>query len=160
MAANPSPAQAKTRAAQQRLSSQPLRLLPASAPGRLAERARADAAVRDDLRRECAVAIASATPAEPAQIGILLHRLSLHYADRKLTAREAQLVAEDWLNDLDGLPLDLAELAFRRWRTGPKCAFFPKAGEILGLVEVERRTRAILHRRAQAVIEAMTGDPA
>lgn len=85
----------------------------------------------------------------------MLHRLSLHYPDRKLNPKEASLVAQDWLSDLDEVPFDILELAFKRWRTGPKCAFFPKPGEILALVESEQRVRRYLAKRAAEVMDGL-----
>lgn len=99
--------------------------------------------------------LAASEPATSVEIGVMLHRLSLHYPDRKLNPKEVALVAADWLADLDGVPFDLIELGFKRWRTGPKCAFFPKPGEILALIDFDHRTRKALAKRATEITDAL-----
>ena len=148
------------RAAQQRLLSQPLKLLNAAAARALVEAARKDPSFDAGLlRAECQSVQAAVQPAQAVEIAVLIHRLSLHYPDRKLNQQEAQLVTEDWLEDLDGLSHDLIELAFKRWRQGPKCAFFPKAGEILALVNHEMAIRKLLAKRAEEVEAGLRGKP-
>lgn len=134
-----------------------MRLLPSKSARELVNDAAHNPDFERELRRECRLAIASDETATPAEIGILLHRLSLHYPDRKLNPKEAALVAQDWLQDLDGIPHDLVELAFSKWRRGPKCAFFPKAGEILELVKAEVTMRKFLAKRAAEVAAALGG---
>ena len=120
------------------------------------ERAGSDREFCHDLSRECAIVLAASEPATSVEIGVMLHRLSLHYPDRKLNPKEAALVAADWLADLDGVPFDLIEIGFKRWRTGPKCAFFPKPGEILALIDFDHRTRKALAKRADEITAALS----
>lgn len=148
-------AETRAQAAQRIICEKPLTLISSAGALSLIERADSDREFCHDLSRECAIVLAASEPATSVEIGVMLHRLSLHYPDRKLNPKEAALVAADWLADLDGVPFDLIETGFRRWRTGPKCAFFPKPGEILALTDYERRMRKALAKRADEITEAL-----
>lgn len=114
-----------------------------------------DPSAMQELRRECDIAITANEPATAPQVAILLHRLSLHYPDRKLNDKEAASVAQDWLSDLAGIPYDLIESAFTAWRRGPKSSFYPKPGEILAIIESEVRYRKHLAKRAREALELL-----
>ena len=141
--------------AQRTISEQPLTSITSAGTLSLIDRAATDGEFRRNLLFEARLCEVAATPASAKQIAVHLHRLSLHYPDRKLNEKEAALVAADWLRDLDGVPEDLVEAAFARWRKGPKCAFFPRAGEVLALIEIEQRTRRFLAKRAAEVTDAI-----
>lgn len=108
--------------------------------------------------QDAETAIAASEPATNEELGVMLHQLSLHYPDRKLNDKEAYSVGRDWLRDLQGIPADILTIAFDRWRTGPKCTFFPKSGEILGLVKTELAFRKMLAKRAKEVSDALKGE--
>ncbi|MFT4091858.1 MAG: hypothetical protein QM645_14085 [Asticcacaulis sp.] len=130
--------------------------MPSKGSRALVEEAQAQPETCSVLLAEAKQALTQATPATLPEMAVLLHRLGLHYPERRLSEREHQLVTEDWLRDLQGLPADLIALAFTRWRSGPKCAFFPKAGEVLALVDRERRTRIQLAERARFILHALS----
>ena len=145
----------RAQAAQRIISEKPLSLISSAGTQSLLERAGSDREFCHNLRRECAIVLAASEPATSVEIGVMLHRLSLHYPDRKLNTQEAKLVAADWLADLDGVPFDLIETGFKRWRTGPKCAFFPKPGEILALIDFDHRVRKKLAERAAEITDTL-----
>ena len=149
------PTETRAQAAQRIICEKPLTLISSAGALSLIERAGSDLEFCHDLRRECAIVLAASEPATSVEIGVMLHRLSLHYPDRKLNPKEAALVAADWLADLDGVPFDLIETGFKRWRTGPKCAFFPKPGEILALIDFDHRLRKTLAKRAAEITEGL-----
>ncbi len=143
-------------AVQQLTSLLPLKILPSKGSAALVEEARTDLRTRDALVAEAKLVVATAVPASLADIAVQLHRLGLHYPERRLSEREAQLVAEDWIKDLKGIPIDLIATAFDRWRTGPKCQFFPKSGEVLAIIDADRRYREQLAKRAAHILDALT----
>jgi len=110
--------------------------------------------ITDELIAECEMVLAASQPATTKEVAILLHKLSLHYPERKLSASELQMVAEDWLSDLNGAPYDVIEQAIAKWRRGPQCQFYPKSGQILELVNEIGGYRMALVRRAEDVIKA------
>jgi hypothetical protein len=136
-----------------------LTVLGSAAANRLVAVALASPEDRAAIEREARLAVTASQPAEPHEIAALLHRLSLHYPDRRLSEKEATLVACDWIDDLADVPADLIEAAFKRWRTGPKSAFFPRVGEVLALIETERLYRRALARRGAEVLERITATP-
>lgn len=145
----------RAQVAQRLISSKPLVMINSAGTQSLLERAASDAEFRHGLSREAAICAAAAEPATSAEIGVMLHRLSLHYPDRKLNQTEAALVAKDWLKLLDGVPFDLVELGFSRWLGGAKSSFFPKPGEILTSIDYEIRLRKTLAKRAAEITEGL-----
>ena len=129
--------------------------LVSAAANKLVAAALASPEDRLTIEHEARLAVDASQPAEPVEIAALLHRLSLHYPDRKLSVKEATLVAEDWIDDLADVPGDLIQAAFKRWRTGAKSAFFPRVGEVLALIETERLYRRALARRGRAVLDRL-----
>lgn len=110
--------------------------------------------ITPELIKECEIVLAAAQPATGLEIAVVLHRLSKHYPERKMSEDDLLDVSKDWLEDLDGLPLDIIEAAVSEWRRGEKCEFFPKSGQILRLVDGKGRYRLALAQRAGNIMSA------
>lgn len=123
-----------------------------SATSQLVATARSDPEFLIQLVHECRVVSAANTPATSIEIGLMLHSFSFHYPDRKLNDEQQKSVNFDWILDLNGIPADLIAVGLSRWRRGPKCAFYPKAGEIIDLIKSDIGFRTTLAERAGSVL--------
>lgn len=94
----------------------------------------------------------SLTPAEPKAAAVLIEGLRLHYPAQKLNESEAELVAADWLEDFDHVPLDVLEHACRRWRRSP-ARFAPSPGQLLAFAEPLIEARQVGLRRIDTFLE-------
>ncbi len=130
-------------------------MLASAGTAKLVAMALASPAKHHEIAQDARQAVEAARPADAQDIAARLHRLSLHYPDRRLSEKEATLVALDWIDDLAEVPADLIDAALKRWRTGPKAAFFPRAGEILALIETECLYRRALAKRGREVLERL-----
>lgn len=92
-------------------------------------------------------------PARPEEIAILCERLALHYPAMGRTAREARLVAEDWIEDLSEYPADLVHEACRLWRNSTQ-RFMPTSGQLMEPIKPIWNYRVALGKRARAFLEA------
>ena len=77
----------------------------------------------------------------------MYERLSLHYPNMARTEREAELMVQDWLEDLGEFPADLIADACRIWRNSTQ-RFFPTTGQLLDPVRPIMDHRKRLGRRA------------
>jgi len=74
-------------------------------------------------------------PAKIEEIGVLLGRLSLHYAPITADENKMRLIMEDYFEDLGGIPADLLQYACKQYRQNHENQYFPKASALLKLVK-------------------------
>ena len=79
----------------------------------------------------------------------LLGRLALHYYRPDFTEKQAMLLIADMLDDLRDFSIPQIETACRAWRKKPEATYFPKSGQLIGLMK-ESLEASIARRRALA----------
>lgn len=123
-------------------------------PAELAARARAG--MPDAL----AYHRAQLAPAHPAEIVIMLTRLSVHFWQPDRPVEHVQSLIEDYVQDLAHLPSDVLQTAVATWRrTGQ---WWPKVSELLALAEPmlkERREDLRTCRQIAAALDAPIPEP-
>jgi hypothetical protein len=77
-------------------------------------------------------------PNERKQIAAILARLSLHFWRPDFTPDQARLLIKDYLEDLAGFAPNEIERACMAYRRKPDSKFFPKSGELLGILSPPR----------------------
>lgn len=91
---------------------------------------------------------ATCQPANPAEAAAVIERLFSHYPRSDLTPNAAVLRVDDWLDDLEGIPLDVLQAAARDYRRS-SARFAPTPGQFLECVKPywpSRRAKANLLR--------------
>ncbi len=91
------------------------------------------------------------TPASPATSLAWIERLAVHYPRQPRNDREAELLYEDWADDLAGLPADIVAAACAQYRNTP-ARFMATPGQIRGLAEPIATYRKRLHDRANELL--------
>lgn len=77
-------------------------------------------------------------PSERKQIAAILARLALHFWRPDFTPEQARMVIEDYLDDLRGYSPTQIERACMQFRKRPDSTFFPKSGQLLGILGADR----------------------
>lgn len=78
--------------------------------------------------------------------------LSSHYHRPDFPPAQAQRLIANLVEDLEEYPIVDIENAARSYRRDPKSRFFPKPGELRGLIAQARRERADLESRPRKII--------
>ena len=98
-------------------------------------------------------------PIKPDDLKVLLGRLRLHYGMPVMDQGQWRLFWQDYASDLGHLPFDVLEQAVNAWRRSEE-KYFPKPGEILGLVRSQNTYRLrkeyaalVLDRQRRAELE-------
>lgn len=101
------------------------------------------------LLTETALAIcASLTPAKPEQIAVEIEALALHYPAMSRTREESKIVNRNWIEDLDGWPIDILRETCRQWRNSNE-RFFPTPGQLKAMGEKILSARKVLADRSR-----------
>lgn len=115
------------------------------------------------LRNECPSLVAERErinrelhPSHPDDIKTLLGRLALHCPSRDLAPKEAMLLIEDYLIELQPYPITAIEQACRKYRSNAVNVFFPSLAILLALVKQEV---APLHSRLHAIAKVLSAQP-
>lgn len=95
-----------------------------------------------NVRRDVLQALKQALWASgPEYVATSLLRLQAHYWRPDFTQAQARELYADYIEDLAELPPDLLDEAIRRYRRDPSAKFFPRSGDLLGLINVDWQTR-------------------
>jgi len=73
-------------------------------------------------------------PATPKDILVILGNLRLHFNTNLMNQKEFELLLTDYIEELAIYPIDLIYEACRTYRKDPQSVFFPKLGQLLGLM--------------------------
>ena len=91
-------------------------------------------------------------PAEDREIVVIVEKMLSRYHPQKDLAAILAGQSEEWLEDLEGWPVDLIALAYRNWRLDPSREFAPRdAGSLMASVQDILTMRRIILRRAQQI---------
>lgn len=77
-----------------------------------------------------------------------IEALALHFPVLRYNEAEHRIVNRDWIDDLQGWPVDLIREARRQWRNSAKDRF-PTPGQLKALAEPILAYRKALLRRAE-----------
>jgi hypothetical protein len=81
------------------------------------------------------------------QVTTMLLRLALPYYCKEFTASQAKLLIVDMVTDLDEYPIGQIAWACTAWRQKPDANYFPRSGQLIGLIK-QAADRSIANARA------------
>ncbi len=96
------------------------------------------------------------------QIGYVLGRLAVYYPPTNLSRSQQKTRSEDYIDDLQGIPFDLLELAAKRYRnqTGPKYDFYPRPAHLKREIADELHRRRFIYGMCEIVADSSLNDDA
>lgn len=95
-------------------------------------------------------------PAPDAEAVKMLDRLFKHYPQTHLHESEHADRWDDWLDDLEDVPLDVLDMACTRWRRSTQ-RFAPTPGQLLDKVSEILFARKVFAKRAAELAELLEG---
>ncbi|MDV6330009.1 hypothetical protein [Asticcacaulis sp. 201] len=115
----------------------------------------ADADSRAGLTADAQALILAETAATEAEIGRIIFGLLVMYEGFERRGEQVKtMVVAQWRHSLGGWPADVLHAAAQRWLNGPKAAFVPQPGDVLGLCEEIGGYRRALARKAARFLAA------
>jgi hypothetical protein len=93
-------------------------------------------------------------PAKDAEVISLLAQLRLHFALPYLSEIEIGILMNDYLEDLSIYPIDIIEQACVDYRRDKNSLFFPKVGQLLGLIREKWYERKYKLQKLKKLLEA------
>lgn len=96
-------------------------------------------------------------PANEMDTAMIVERMLSRYHPQDDIKAIIKSQMDEWLDDLEGWPVDLIELAYRNWRINPKTQFAPRdAGSLMASVQDILKTRRDILSRAQQIPQIVT----
>jgi hypothetical protein len=92
-------------------------------------------------------------PADDTKIIPLLAKLRLHFNLSHLSDNEIIVLMDDYLEDLSIYPFDLIEQACLEYRRDKNSLFFPKVGQLLGLIKGKWYARKYKLQKLKKLLE-------
>jgi len=90
----------------------------------------------------------------------MLIRLSAHYYRPDFTEAQAKALIRDMVEDLEEFTIFDVEVAIRTYRRDPANRFFPRAADLRGLIEADRKERRITGGKVRGEPEFPDSRPA
>lgn len=79
---------------------------------------------------------------------MLLMRLAMNYYRPDFTEGQAKLMVKDMVGDLDTYHVNEIDVAIQKYRRDASNRFFPRSGQLIDLIEANRKERRELDRYA------------